>query len=72
LTGKTIVKFNNGEEKEYDADSAVLSGPLLVFHKRTRLHRKLESFDTFAADQVAWVRLPNGDIVSGRGVVKSD
>jgi hypothetical protein len=72
LTCKTIVKFNSGEEKEYDADSAVLSGPLLVLHKRTRPRGKLESSDTFPADQVAWVRLPDGDIGFGRGVVKED
>jgi len=66
-----IVKFTNGEEKDCDADSAALSGPVFVLYKYNRTRRRLESAETLPAEQVAWARLPNGDIVVGRGVVKS-
>jgi len=68
----TVVKFATGEEKEFDADAAVLSGPLFVLHKWNPKRRKLESGACFPAEQVAWARLPNGKVVLGTGRVKSD
>lgn len=66
------VKFVSGEEREYDADTASLAnyGRLFVLHKWKG--RKLESANTFRADQVAWARKPNGEIVIGRGRVDED
>lgn len=68
----TLVRFATGEEKQFDADAAVLSGPLFVLHKWNPKRRKLESGSCFPADQVAWARLRNGNIVLGTGRVKSD
>jgi hypothetical protein len=68
----TTVKFATGEEKEFDADAAVLSGALLALHKWNPKRRKLESRSCFPADEVAWARLPNGNIVLGTGRVRSD
>jgi hypothetical protein len=68
----TVVKFVTGEEKEFDADAAVLSGPLFVLHKWNPKRRKLESGACFPAEKVAWARLPNGNIVVGRGRVKTE
>jgi hypothetical protein len=61
----TTVKFTTGEEKEFDADAAVLSGPLFVLHKWNARRRKPESGACFPADQVVWARLPDGSIVLG-------
>ena len=67
-----IVKFTSGEEKEYDAAAAAVSGPLFALYKWNPKRRKLESADCFPANQVVWARLPNGNMVVGRGRVKSD
>ena len=64
----TIVKFTTGEEKQFDADAAVLSGSLFVLHKWNPKRRKLESGSCVPADQVAWALLPNGNIVVGARV----
>jgi hypothetical protein len=67
----TLVKFASGEEKQFDADAAVVSGLLFVLHKWNPKRRKLESGSCFPADQVAWARLPTGNIVLGTGRVES-
>jgi hypothetical protein len=64
------VKFVSGQEKTYAAETAALVGPLFVLYRRT--HGKLQSTETFPADQVILAQLSNGDIVLGRGVRKSN
>ena len=66
----TVVKFSSGEEKEYAADAAALSGPLFVLYRYSRKRRKLESVATFRAQQVAWAKFTDGRIVIGRGTVE--
>jgi hypothetical protein len=66
----TVVKFASGEEKEYVADAAGISGPLFVLYVYNRKRRKLESADTFPAERVAWARFPDERIVIGRGTVE--
>jgi hypothetical protein len=68
----TTVKFASGEERQFDADAAGLSGPVFVLYKWNRKRRKLESGSCFPADQVAWARLPSGNIVLGIGRVTLD
>jgi hypothetical protein len=67
------VKFVRGEERQYHADAAFLEDHerLFVLYKWNKPRRKLESADVFPADQVAWARLPNGNIVLGKGQVRS-
>jgi hypothetical protein len=67
-----LVKFATGEEKEFDADTAVVSGPLFVLHKWNAKRRKLESGACFPAEQVSWARLPNGNVVLGVGRLEPD
>ena len=68
--GIITVKFANGQEKQFDGEAATLTGPLFVLYKRRG--RKLESADTFPADQIAWARLEkSGTIVVGGGIIKS-
>jgi hypothetical protein len=62
------VKFVSGDEKQFRGDAASLSGPVFVLHRRRG--KKLETADTFSADQVVWARLPNGEIILGKGRVK--
>jgi hypothetical protein len=66
-----LVKFANGEEEQYDADSACLQdwGRLFVLYKLKG--GKSKSVNTFPAGQVVWAQSSNGDIVLGRGQVKS-
>ena len=66
-----IVTFISGHEREYDADSANVVEHLFVLYKYNPSRRKLESKETFPAEQVERARLPNGDIVVGRGGVRS-
>jgi hypothetical protein len=63
------VKFVNGDEKQFRGDAASLSGPVFVLHRRRG--KKLETADAFSADQVVWARLPNGELILGKGRVKS-
>ncbi|MDP2997764.1 MAG: hypothetical protein Q8N47_09765 [Bryobacterales bacterium] len=65
-----IVKFVSGEEREYDGDAAALCSPVFVLYKYNRKRRKLESGQTFLADEVVLARLANGSIVLGEGRVK--
>ena len=67
----TTVRFTSGEERQYDADEAVVQDydRLFVLHKWNRRKRKLESGRTFPADQVVWACLPDGRIVVGKGRV---
>jgi len=62
------VKFVNGEEKQFNRESASLVGPVFVLYRRRG--RKLETADTFSADQVIWARLPSGEIILGKGKAK--
>ena len=63
------VKFTSGEEKVHDGVTAALRDPFFVLYRR--VGGKRESGDTFPADHVVWARLPNGEMVLGRGRVKS-
>ena len=67
------VRFASGEKRQYHADAASLEDHERVFvlHKWNARKRKLESTETFLADEIAWARLPNGNIVLGKGQVKS-
>ena len=62
------VKFANGEEKQFRGDAASLSGPVFVLHRRRG--KKLQTAKAFSADYVVWARLPNGELVLGKGRVK--
>jgi hypothetical protein len=66
------VKFASGEERVCEGDAAILSDSVFVIRKYDRQRRKHESVATFPADQVAWARLANGNIVLGKGKVQSD
>jgi hypothetical protein len=65
-----LVKFMNGEEKEYAADAAGVAGPLFVLSVYDRKRRKLESAQTFPAEGVVWARFPDGRIVIGKGTLE--
>jgi hypothetical protein len=64
------VKFVTGEQKRFNADAASLSGPVFVLQRRRG--KRLETAKAFSADQVVWARLPNGEIVAGKGRAKSN
>jgi hypothetical protein len=63
------VTFVDGKEESYDADSAVLDGPVSVLYKR--VGGRLQSGKTFRATSVAVAEVPNGNIVLGAGKVQS-
>jgi len=62
------VKFASGEERRFNRESAGLLGPVFVLYRRRG--KKLETSDTFSADQILWARLPGGEIVLGKGKAK--
>lgn len=62
------VKFVNGDEKKFNRDAASLSGPVFVLYRRRG--KKLETANAFSADQVVWARLPNGELILGKGKSK--
>jgi hypothetical protein len=62
------VKFATGEEKQFNRESASLMGPVFLLYRRRG--RKLETSNTFSADQVVWARLPSGEIIFGKGKTK--
>ena len=66
---QTIVRFVTGEEKGFNATAAGMECNLFVLYKWNRKRRTLESGPTFQSDKVAWARLPNGELVLGRGSV---
>jgi hypothetical protein len=66
------VMFSSGEQRNYNADSAVLQGDFVVLYVYNRKRRRSESRDTFPAGNVAWARSQNGTITLGRAKVKAD
>jgi hypothetical protein len=68
------VKFANGTERVYSADTAIVTGGFVVLKKwqRRNRRRKLEMIDDglFEAGEVAWVRRANGEIIAGGATVR--
>jgi hypothetical protein len=61
-----IITFKGGLEKQYDADSAAISGPLFVIYKYNNQTGKDEIRETFPAAGVVLATLPDGHIVVGK------
>ena len=66
------VRFVSGDEQQYDAATACLAdgGALFVLYKQRG--QKLESAETFRADQVVWAIKANGDLVLGAGLARGE
>ena len=64
------MKFADGTERRYDADTASLDGHLFVLGKWNPKTRKVESGKVFDADQVVMAVLDNGEIRLGKGKSK--